>query len=70
MSKTEPRYYVQGETVRGEPRQYWVADRHTIGREHEIASHYTTDRRQAQRWCNEMNGVRTASTASGRGEKG
>lgn len=52
----EPRYYVQSELVRGEPRMYWVADRHnkSFG-DHKRVSEYTKDKRSAERWCEKMN---------------
>jgi hypothetical protein len=47
----EPRFYVQGETVRGEPRIYWVVDR---SRHHCRVSETTRDKRQAERWCKKL----------------
>lgn len=46
MTEREPRYYVQGETVRGEPRLYWVMSRLCD----EAVTRVTRDRRQAERW--------------------
>lgn len=48
-----PRYYVQGESVRGEPRVYWVEKRGMIWRNKRVTE-CTTDRRQAERWCNRL----------------
>jgi hypothetical protein len=50
-SDEPPRYYVQGETVRGEPRVYWVVDRE---QHHKTVSKVTTDKRQAERWLNKL----------------
>lgn len=47
MNEQFPRFYVQGETVRGEPRVYWVVDRQG----HRSVTMVTTDKRQADRWC-------------------
>lgn len=47
------RFYVQGETVRGEPRVYWVAER-GIGTNHKKVSKLTRDRRQAERWLKKL----------------
>lgn len=52
----EPRYFVQGETVRGEPRIYYVSDRQ--GKRY--ASEVTRDQRQARRWCDKMNATHTS----------
>ncbi len=45
------RYFVQGETVRGEPRIYFVSRTDL----HYASPDVTTDRRQANRWCIKMN---------------
>jgi hypothetical protein len=50
VSDPFPRFYVQGETVRGEPRVYWVVDR----RAEKIITRATRDRRQAWRWRDKL----------------
>ena len=52
MASDGPRYYVQGETVRGEPRVYWVVDRQA---RHRPVTNALTDRRQVERICKKMN---------------
>lgn len=56
-----PRYFVQGETVRGEPRVYWVEERRAPGGTTTMTGKYTKrvtdvtrDRRTAQRWCDKL----------------
>lgn len=51
LPKDTPRYFVQGETVHGEPRIHFVSDR--LGKRY--ASEVTRDERQARRWCDKMN---------------
>lgn len=52
------RYYIQGESVRGESRVYWVCDRYQRGlfsvKDDRRVSEYTTDKRQAQRWMDKL----------------
>jgi hypothetical protein len=49
VEPARPPYSVQGETVRGEPRYYWVYD--TRGK---MVTRTTTDQRQADRWCKKL----------------
>lgn len=52
---TKVRYekrYIQAETVRGEPRVYWVAE--SDGRKERALSRVTRDHRQAARWLKSL----------------
>lgn len=66
----QPRFYVQSETIRGEPRVHWVCDRSSRNRrgKDSSASECTTDRRQAQRWCDALN-AKSSGPALTRGEE-
>lgn len=48
-----PRFYVQGETVRGEARMYWVVDRYAAHLTSTVSAR-TRDKRQADRWCAQL----------------
>jgi len=51
---SDPRYFVQSEQVRGEPRFYWVADR-LAPNDSDQVSRSTTSKRTAERQCEQMN---------------
>lgn len=61
--KAGPRYYVQSETIRGEPRAHFVS---SVARYY--ASEVTTDQRQAERWCKRMNEGKMAARALGKSD--
>jgi hypothetical protein len=56
MPTDEPRYMVQSEQVRDEPRVFWVVDRHKAAWRNTGVTGATTNKRQAERECDRLNG--------------
>ena len=60
MNSTIERYYVQSSQVRGEPRLYWIEARRKggsfrFGRHTPVIEDFGTNRRKAEKRCEELN---------------
>lgn len=61
------RYIVQTEHIRGEPRIYWVEDtRKKYGKGYGQATDHTTDKRKAERWCDDLNDAARPDVSEGK----